>query len=98
MHYITYMNRLTADQRAKILGLLVEGNSLRAATRLADVSINTVSKLLVEVGAGCAAYHDEHVRGVRSRRVQCDQIWAFVYAKAKSVPEQKKGVFGFGDV
>jgi IS1 family transposase len=92
------MNRLPLARRAALLGLLVEGNSLRAATRLADVSINTVTKLLVEVGAGCAKYHDEYVRGIRSQRVQCDEIWSFVYAKAKNVPEDKKGIFGYGDV
>lgn len=92
------MNRLSLERRAAILSLLVEGNSLRSVTRIADVSINTVTKLLVDVGAGCAAYHDKHVRGVRSQRVQCDEIWAFVYAKAKNVPENKKGIFGFGDV
>src|SRR5258708_37708688 len=92
------MNRLPLDRRAAILGLLVEGNSLRSASRIADVSINTITKLLEDVGAACAKYHDEHVRGLRPARVQVDEIWAFRYAKAKNVPEEKKGVFGYGDV
>lgn len=91
------MNRLPIAKRAQILHALVEGNSLRAAGRLADVSINTVYKLLVDTGEACAAYHDEHVRGVASRRVQCDEIWSFVYAKAKNVRTAKRQDLAFGD-
>ena len=76
---------------------MVEGNSLRATSRLADVSINTVTKLLVDLGAACA-YHDEHVKNLRLRYIQCDEIWAFCYAKDKNVPEEKRGIFGYGDV
>lgn len=91
------MNRLPLETRARILGLLVEGNSLRTTSRLCDVSINTVTKLLVDVGAACNAYHNKQVRDVRVRRLQCDEIWCFVGAKAKNVtPEQKAA--GCGDV
>lgn len=90
VQYALPMNRLPLETRAKIIGLLVEGNSLRSVSRLCDVSINTVTKLLVDAGKAAIAYHDEHVRGVRSQRVQCDEIWSFVGAKAKNVtPEQK---------
>lgn len=58
----------------------------------------TVIKLLADVGAACKAYHGKHVRNVPSRRVQCDEIWSFCYAKQKNVPEDFKGTFGFGDV
>jgi IS1 family transposase len=92
------MNRLQTEHRAQIVGLLAEGNSLRAASRLADVSINTVSKLLVDVGAACEAYQDRTLRGLKSKRIQCDEIWAFVYAKAKNVPERMRGAWGVGDV
>src|ERR1700730_18258014 len=92
------MNRVPTDKRAAILGMLVEGNSLRATSRLGDVSINTVTKLLVDLGATCAAYHDEHVKNLRLRYIQCDEIWAFCYAKDKNVPEDKRGIFGYGDV
>jgi IS1 family transposase len=92
------MNRLSIERRANLLALLVEGNSLRSASRIADVSINTVSKFLVELGAASSAYQDENLRGIRSQRVECDEIWSFVYAKAKNVPEEKRGVFGYGDV
>jgi hypothetical protein len=77
--------------------MLVEGTSLRSATRLSGVSINTVSKLLVDAGTACAKYHHEHVRNLKTRRVQADEIWSFVYAKAKNVPEEKRA-FGVGDV
>ena len=70
---------------------------MRAVSRLADVSINTVSKLLVDAGRLCAAFHDDHVRGVKARRVQVDEIWSFTYAKAKNVPTAKKAPEGAGD-
>lgn len=78
--------------------MLAEGSSLRAASRLADVSINTVTKLLVDVGAACEEYQDRTLRGLKCKRIQCDEIWAFIYAKAKNVPEQMRGAWGVGDV
>jgi IS1 family transposase len=92
------MNRLPIERRAQITGLLTEGNSLRATSRLADVSINTVTKLLLDVGAACEEYQDRALRNLKSRRIQCDEIWAFVYAKAKNVPQEHAGEFGYGDV
>jgi IS1 family transposase len=91
------MNRLPLAKRAQILNCLIEGNSLRAASRLTDVSINTVYKLLIDAGEACATYHDEHVRGVATRRVQCDEIWSFVYAKAKNVATAKRKDLAYGD-
>jgi len=78
--------------------MLVEGNSLRATARMADVSRNTVDKLLKEVGAVCLDYQDEHLRNLPCKRVQCDEIWSFVYSKQKNVPEEMKDIFGVGDV
>ncbi|HEY3130763.1 MAG TPA: DDE-type integrase/transposase/recombinase [Acidobacteriota bacterium] len=92
------MNRLPLKNRAQILGMLVEGTSLRAASRLADVSINTVSKLLVDIGNACLFYQDENLRGLRSQSIQVDEIWAFCRAKEKNVPTEHKGKFGWGDV
>src|SRR5213594_51345 len=92
------MNRLPQERRAQIVGLLVEGTSLRAATRLADVSINTVTKLLVDVGSACEEYQDKALRNLKCQRIQCDEIWSFVYAKAKNVPEKHAGEWGYGDV
>ena len=91
------MNRLEAARRAQILGMLVEGMSMRAVTRLTGVSINTVSKLLMDAGEACAAYHDENVRGVESPRIQADEIWSFVYAKEKNVAKAKDAPAGAGD-
>ncbi|HLE63626.1 MAG TPA: IS1 family transposase [Pyrinomonadaceae bacterium] len=92
------MNRLPIAKRKAILGMLVEGNSLRATSRLCDVSINTLTKLLVDLGSASADYQDKTLRNLRCRRIQCDEIWAFVYAKEKNVPADKRGQFGYGDV
>lgn len=91
------MNRLPLETRAKIIGMMVEGNSLRAISRMCDVSINTVTKLLVDLGKSAMDFHDEAVRGVRVRRLQCDEIWAFVGAKKKNVTSQQQAE-GWGDV
>ncbi len=91
------MNRLPLEARAKIVGMLVEGNSLRATSRLCDVSINTVSKLLVDVAAAAEKFHDKHVRHLKVRRLQCDEIWAFIGAKDKNTSIDRK-IEGWGDV
>ena len=77
------MNKLPLDKRIQILAMLCEGSSMRSISRIVGVSFNTVTKLLVDAGKACAAYHNKHVRGLKSERVQCDEIWSFVYAKAK---------------
>ncbi len=92
------MNRMPLAKRAQILGFLVEGMSLRAASRLADCSINTVTKLLVDVGTACAEYQDNALRNLPCKRVQCDEIWSFVGSKQKNVAPEHQGVFGHGDV
>lgn len=91
------MNKLTIAKRAQIIGMLVEGMSLRAASRLADVSINTVTKLLVEVGAACSEYQNEALRNLPCKRVQCDEIWAFVQAKDKNAGPEMKAAGKAGD-
>ena len=95
---IVSMNRLSTTKRVQILSALVEGNSLRATSRMVDCSINTVTKLLVDLGAACAEYQDKALRNLPCKRIQCDEIWAFCYAKQKNVPEEKRGQFGYGDV
>ena len=92
------MNKLPLETRTLILRMLCEGQSMRATARLADVSFNTVAKLLADAGNVCADLHDERVRGVASERIQCDEIWAFCYAKAKNVPTAKAAPEGAGDV
>lgn len=85
-------------KRVQILSMLVEGSSMRSISRVADVSINTVSTLLVDAGKACIAHHNETVRGVASKRVQCDEIWAFCYAKQKNVETAKSAPEEAGDV
>ena len=77
------MNRLPAAKRAQMLQMLCEGNSMRSVSRMTDTSINTVSKLLVDAGRFCQAFHDEMVRGVNAKRVQADEIWSFVAKKQR---------------
>lgn len=71
---------------------------MRSISRVTGVSINTVSKLLVDAGNACAAFHDKTVRGVPSKAVQCDEIWSFSYAKNKNVKFAKAAPEGAGDV
>lgn len=92
------MNRLSLAERARILHCLVEGNSMRATSRMCDVSINTVTKLLVDVGGACAKYHDDVMRDLPCTRIQCDEIWSFCYSKEKNVAPAYKGELGRGDV
>jgi IS1 family transposase len=92
------MNKLSTADRVRVISSLVEGCSIRSTVRMTGVAKNTIAKLLVELGAACLEYHDRHVRNLKTKRVQCDEIWAFVYAKAKNVPEEKRGEFGVGDV
>lgn len=82
------MNVLPIEKHAQILHLLVEGNSMRATSRIADVSINTVTKLLVDTGTACLAFQDEAIRNIKSKRVQCDEIWSFCHSKEKNVAER----------
>ncbi|MCL2715994.1 MAG: IS1 family transposase [Alphaproteobacteria bacterium] len=83
------MNKLPLQTRTQILSMLCEGSSLRSISRVCDVSVNTVSKLLADAGKACAAFHDEKVRGVKARRVQVDEIWSFTCAKQKNVMTAK---------
>jgi len=92
------MNTLTIERRAQIVSLLVEGNGINAITRITGVAKNTVLKLLRDLSEACEKVHDERVRGLTAKRVQCDEIWAFCYAKEKNVPAALKGRFGYGDV
>jgi IS1 family transposase len=91
------MNKLTSAQRTQIIALLCEGNSRRAISRITGIAFNTVAKLLVDAGKACEAFHNEAVQNVPSRRVQCDEIWAFTYAKQKNVATAKAAPLGAGD-
>jgi IS1 family transposase len=92
------MNKLSLQKRAQIIGLLVEGNSMRSVTRLVGCSINTVTKLLVDAGTACAIYQNEVLRDLPCKRIQCDEIWAFCGMKEKNVPKEHEGELGYGDV
>lgn len=92
------MHKLPSEDRARILHLLCEGQSIRAITRVTGASKNTVAKLLCDAGRACMAYHDANVRNVASRRIQVDEIWAFIYAKQKNVAAAKAAPQGAGDV
>jgi IS1 family transposase len=95
--YINGMNKLPLKTRVQILSMLCEGTSMRSVSRLCDVSINTVAKILIDAGKFCAAFHDDNVKGVAAKRIQCDEIWSFTAAKQKNVPSMKAPVEGAGD-
>ena len=87
--YHAGMNKLPVAKRVQILSMLCEGSSMRSISRVCDVSINTVCKMLIDAGKVCAAFHDEKVRDVKAKRVQVDEIWCFTAAKQKNVAGMK---------
>ena len=91
------MNKLPTAKRVQILAMLCEGSSMRSISRICDVSINTVSKILEDAGAVCMAFHDATVQGVKAKRVQVDEIWSFTYAKQKNVGTAKAAPERAGD-
>src|ERR1700722_2741237 len=91
------MNKLSSAKRAQVLSMLCEGSSMQSTARVCDVAFNSVVKLLAEAERACEAFHDTAVRNVTSKRVQCDEIWSFVYAKQRSVATAKAAPEGAGD-
>jgi len=91
------MNQLTTAKRVAVVAALVEGNSIRSTARMTGVSKPTILKLLADLGTACAAFHNATVRNLRAQRIQCDEIWQFVGAKAKNVTDEQKAQ-GWGDV
>ncbi|MBZ0221048.1 MAG: IS1 family transposase [Candidatus Methylomirabilis sp.] len=92
------MNRLDVKKQAQIIAALVEGNSIRATCRMTGAAKGTVLKLLADIGRACSEYQDKVLMDLECKRIQCDEIWSFCYAKEKNVPDEKKGVLGYGDV
>ena len=92
------MNKLSIKNRTRIVAALVEGNSIRATSRMTDVSKNTVTKLLRDLGQVCSHYQDKVLRDLPCKRLQADEIWTFCAMKQKNVPEEKRDQFGLGDV
>jgi IS1 family transposase len=90
------MNRLTTEEQTRVVAALVEGNSIRSTSRMTGVARNTITTLLLDLAEVCAAYHNRHVCNLKVRRLQCDEIWNFVGAKAKNVSAEKKAE-GWGD-
>lgn len=92
------MNQLTKERRTYVIKCLCEGLSIRSTVRMTGVAKNTIVKLLAEIGAACSEYQDKTLRNLTCKKIQCDEIWSFCYAKDKNVPHSKRGEFGYGDV
>lgn len=92
------MNKLNVNRRAAIVAALVEGNSIRATCRMTGAAKGTVLKLLVNLGQACAEYQRKNLADLKSRRIQCDEIWSFVYAKEKNAPLDRKAKGDAGDI
>ena len=91
------MNKLSTADRARVIHLLCEGSSIRSITRLMNVGKNTVIRLMLDAGRACVTYHDKHVRNLKSKRIQVDEVWSFIYAKQKNVAAAKSAPDGAGD-
>jgi IS1 family transposase len=98
LKYILTMNKLSSAKRTAVVAALVEGNSIRATVRMTGVAKNTVTKLLVDLGAACAAFQSEALVNLKCRRIQCDEIWSFVYAKERNADPAMKAAGTAGDV
>lgn len=92
------MNKLSTERRVAVVRALCEGTSIRGTARLTGVAVNTVVKLLRDLGSACLDFQDQAMNDLPCERLQCDEIWSFVYAKAKNVPAQHRSEFGYGDV
>jgi IS1 family transposase len=90
------MNKLSTENRTRVVAALVEGNSMRAVARMTGVARNTINALLVDLGAACSEYQDKAMRNLKCKRIQCDEIWSFVGAKEKNTTEETKAK-GWGD-
>lgn len=90
------MNKLKTNKRKAVIAALVEGNSINSTVRMTGVAKTTILRLLADLGAACAKYHDEHVRGLSPRLVQCDEVWSFVYCKERQVKTAKRPASGAG--
>ncbi len=92
------MNKLSTQRRVQIVSALVEGMGINAISRMVDVSKNTILKLVADLGNACAIYQDKAFRNLKCKRIECDEIWSFCFAKQKNVRPEMEGVFGYGDV
>lgn len=92
------MNKLSIEERVRVVSCLVEGNSLRATTRMTGTHRTAIQKLLLELGQACSEYQDKTLRNLPCKNIQCDEIWSYCYSKEKNVPKNLKGKFGYGDI
>jgi IS1 family transposase len=92
------MNKLTKEKRTQVVAALVEGSSINSTVRMTGISKPTILKLLADLGTACAGYQDRTIRNLTCKRIQCDEIWSFCFAKDKNLSEEMKGKFGFGSV
>jgi IS1 family transposase len=92
------MYRINPAKRAQVIAALVEGNSIRATVRMTGVSKNAIQRLMAVLGPACEEYQKRVLRNLTCKRVQCDEVWSFCYAKQKNVPADKQGQFGYGDI
>src|SRR5216683_6845423 len=92
------MNQLSRDRRAQIIGMMVEGNSIRAIVRMTGASKNTIVKLLEDAGEAFSAYQDRVFHDLPCKRIQLDEIWAFCYAKQRNVMLAKAAPEEAGDI
>jgi len=92
------MNKLTTENRCRVVSALVEGCSIRATVRMTGIAKNTVTKLLGDIGEVCSVFQNKAMRNLRCQKLQLDEIWSFVGAKKKNVPLERKHEFGIGDV
>lgn len=92
------MNKLDTKRRSQVVAALVEGAGINSVARMTGVSKPTILKLLTDLGPACAKYQDEKLRNLPCKRIQCDEIWSFCFAKDKNLAEEMKGKFGFGSV
>lgn len=95
--HFEHMNKLSIEERKSIVAALVEGNSMRAISRMTGASRNTINKLLVDLGTACSAYQDKIFRNLKCQRVQCDEIWSFIGCKQKKTTPDNIGN-GWGDI
>ena len=92
------MNKLSTAKRVQVVSALVEGMGINAISRMVDVSKNTILKLVADLGNACAIYQDKAFRNLNCKRIECDEIWSFCFAKQKNLREKYQDVFGYGDV
>jgi IS1 family transposase len=92
------MNKLTHEKRCAVVRCLVDGCSVRATVRITGVAKNTIQRITRELGEACLKFQDKMLRSVQSRRIECDEVWCFAYAKDKNVPDEMRGMPGVGSM